>query len=106
MRVIISGRFPDFHAKAAFLTACVRDDLCQCDSCDNRATHIFWQDEAEYYYLCEDHRTHEQQWTGSTRGSSSFAFATTLPFEKAVSYIAKLPRNTRQYVHVEEMQEA
>lgn len=40
--------------------------IVKCDSCDNPAVAVFWQDKAEWYLQCSEHRDYGQQWTGST----------------------------------------
>ena len=39
---------------------------CHGGNCDQEATHVFWQDRAEWYPLCEEHREYGQMWTGHT----------------------------------------
>lgn len=45
--------------------------IVKCGQCSNPATHVFWQDQAEWYCRCDQHREYGSQWTGSTRWNPS-----------------------------------
>lgn len=41
--------------------------IVECGQCEQPATHVFWQDQAEFYCRCNQHWEYGEQWTGSTR---------------------------------------
>lgn len=73
---------------------------CTGGHCNNPATHVYWQDQAEWYEHCEDHRDYGPQWTGSTRWRSSALSVAVLP-EAAKTWLAGLPEEERQRYQVE-----
>ncbi len=55
-----------FDDARRWIYALIEQRIVKCGQCDQPATHVFWQDQAEWYCRCGEHREHGQQWTGST----------------------------------------
>lgn len=92
-----------FNEAKNWIDRCVRDGIVKCGggNCWHAATHVFWQDRAEWYPLCEDHREYGQQWTGSTGWNpSSFSLAV-LP-DKIDAWMEALEPQYRKYMRVED----
>lgn len=64
VRIII--RVDGFHDAKHMMYRMLREGVATCSSCDKPATHIFWQDRAEWYFECDEHYTDQPMWTGST----------------------------------------
>lgn len=62
------------HAGIARCVSAERDDLC-----DNPATHVYWQDQAEWYECCDEHAMPYPQWSGSTRWTGNVAAVNVIP---------------------------
>lgn len=66
------------HARAV-MNHLVSLRVVKCDSCDEPAVTIFWQDQAEYYFRCHNHNIGGEQWTGSTRSNPNDIGVTAIP---------------------------
>lgn len=99
--------FDNFQDMRAFLEAMVNDGIVRCLSperdelCDDPATRIFWQDQAEWYPCCDEHwpvywmyELYEGQWTGSTPFTPCIIDVPVIA-DKASEWLAKLPSDTR-----------
>ncbi len=92
-----------FNDAKLWIDRCVRAGIVKCagGNCWNAATHTFWQDRAEWYCLCESHREHGQQWTGSTHWNpSSFSLAV-LP-DKIDAWLSQLEPQYRKFFSIED----
>lgn len=56
-----------FHDAKRWIYDMIRAGIVKCGQCSEPATHVFWQDRAEWYCRCDQHREYGDQWTGSTR---------------------------------------
>src|SRR5688572_194565 len=56
-----------FNDARNWIRRLIREGIVKCGQCDKAATHVFWQDQAEWYCRCDDHPEIGDQWTGSTR---------------------------------------
>lgn len=92
-----------FNDARAWISRCVSAGIVKCTggNCWNAATHTFWQDQAEFYHLCEQHREHGQQWTGSTRWNPSEFSLAVLP-DKVDAWLSSLDPDLRQKVTLED----
>lgn len=79
----------------------VRAGIVECSSCAKPATHVYWQDQAEWYPHCEDHRDSGDQWTGSTHWNPVDFGLTVLP-EAAKAWHATLSPDEADCVTFEE----
>jgi hypothetical protein len=70
-----------FHDAQMWINRCTDARIVKCagGDCWHAATHVFWQDRAEWYPLCDDHRDYGQQWSGSTRWEPSEFSLAVLP---------------------------
>jgi hypothetical protein len=102
MPMVKEGRALSVHVKSfqdaqTQLNILIRAGIVKCTGghCHNPATHVYWQDQAEWYEHCEEHRDYGPQWTGSTRWSSSVLSVAVLP-QAAQAWLAGLPEAERQ----------
>jgi len=75
-----------FHHAKAIIYNLIREGIVKCGQCDQSATHVFWQDQAEWYCRCDAHREHGQMWTGHTRWNPSSFGLNVIP-EKARAWL-------------------
>lgn len=73
---------------------------CHGGNCDEPATHVHWQDRAEWYPLCEEHREYGEMWTGSTGWNPSVFGINVLPIAR--EWFARLDRDPLPQVRFEE----
>lgn len=73
----------------------IRAGIVKCGQCDCAATHIFFQDQAEFYIRCDAHPETGPQWTGSTRWNPS-AFSINVLKEKAEEWLSHLSFDDRK----------
>lgn len=92
-----------FNEAKQWIDRCVRDGIVKCGggSCWHAATHTFWQDCAEWYPLCEDHRDYGQQWTGST-GWNPSSFSLPVLSDKIDTWLNTLEPQYRKFMRVED----
>ncbi len=64
-------RVRGFSDARVWIYRMISDRIVKCGECDQPAIHVFWQDQAEWYCRCDQHREYGQQWTGSTRWNPS-----------------------------------
>lgn len=76
------------------LNTLIRARIVKCALCSKPATHVYWQDQAEWYEHCEDHRSYDEQWTGSTRWGSPVLSVAVIP-DAARTWLAGLPEAER-----------
>ena len=86
-----------------FIDRCVRAGIVCCLSpertqlCDNPATFVFWQDQAEWYPCCDEHDPGPPQWTGSTRFYPHHLELAVIP-DKARAWLAGLSAEERSHI--------
>lgn len=73
----------------------IRAGIVKCGQCDCPATHIFFQDQAEFYIRCDAHPERGPQWTGSTRWNPS-AFSINVLKDKAEDWLSHLSFDDRK----------
>jgi hypothetical protein len=73
----------------------IQDGIVKCGQCDCPATHIFFQDQAEFYIRCDQHREYGPQWTGSTRWNPT-VFSLNVLKDKAEDWLSLLPSDQRK----------
>lgn len=64
--LIVTG-VEGFNDARAQISRLIKAGVVKCGQCDKAATHVFWQDQAEWYCRCDQHPEGGPQWTGSTR---------------------------------------
>jgi hypothetical protein len=79
----------------------IRAGIVKCGQCDQAATNIFWQDAAEWYCRCEDHREQGDMWTGSTRWNPS-SFGINVIQAEALGWLETLEADEREKVTLEQ----
>lgn len=65
LKIII--KVDGFQDAKQWMYRLVRAGVATCSSCDKPATHIWWNDAAEWYFECGEHYTDAPMWGGSTR---------------------------------------
>jgi len=94
------ANFPDMQL---FIDRCVRAGIVRClspkrkDLCDNPATFVFWQDQAEWYPCCYEHDPGLSQWEGSTRFYPHYLELPVIP-GKAMAWLAGLSAEERSHI--------
>lgn len=83
-----------FDDARAQMQRLIRDGIVKCGQCDAPATHIFFQDQAEFYIRCDAHPESGRQWTGSTRWAPS-AFSINVLKDKAEAWLETLAFDER-----------
>ena len=71
------------------------------EMCDEVATKIFWQDQAEWYPCCPKHDPGPPQWTGNTHFSLHVMDLPVIP-EKAIEWLNTLESEDRKRISIEE----
>ena len=74
--------------------------IVKCGQCSNPATHVFWQDQAEFYIRCDDHPETGEQWTGSTRWNP-ISFSINVLKDKAEEWIKTLGMYDAEKIRIE-----
>jgi hypothetical protein len=78
----------------------IREGIVKCGQCDQAATSIFFQDQAEFYIRCPSHPEHGPQWTGSTRWNPS-SFSVNVLKDKAEEWLSNLSFDDRKRYKLE-----
>lgn len=52
-------RVNGFHDAKRWIYQLIGAGIVKCGQCANAATHVFWQDQAEWYCRCDTHREYE-----------------------------------------------
>ena len=86
-----------FDDARRWIYRCIDAGIVKCGQCDNPATHVFWQDRAEWYCRCGNHREYGDQWTGSTRWNPA-SFGLNVLLDAAKTWYAALPDEDRAKV--------
>lgn len=94
-------RVDGFQDARHWMYRIMRAGIATCSSCDKPATHIYWQDQAEWYFECNDHYTAAPMWSGHTRWSPDEFSKRVIP-ERAKAWIAQLEPDEQQRVRLEE----
>jgi hypothetical protein len=76
--------------------------VAKCGQCSRPATHIFWQDQAEFYIRCDEHPEIGEQWTGSTRWRPESFGMNVITGQALDDWIASLPPEEQAQVSVHE----
>lgn len=71
--------------------------VARCAECDSPATGVFWNDQAEWYCLCDNHMEYGRQWTGSTRWNPRSFSKIVIP-DKAREWIETLSDSDKKRV--------
>lgn len=100
MKLGLTIRVRGFHDARQRMYDLVRARLIRCDQCDHPATHIFWQDQAEFYIRCDEHAEQGTQWTGSTRWNPRQLWLPVLP--EARAWVAQLSPDVQALMKLEE----
>lgn len=90
-----------FDVKRSQIMRFVRAGIVRCCSCENPATHIYWQDQEEWYERCDEHWTDDPQWTGSTRGGYPRLLGMPVIVDKARDWFAGLTPEQRTKIRFE-----
>lgn len=103
MALAVVVRVCGFHDAKRWAYNLIREGMVKCEGgkCDNPATHISWQDQAEWYALCNEHRMSGDMWTGSTRWNPREIRLTVLP-SIAHKWYDELDPETKKKVKLEE----
>lgn len=88
-----------FHDAKAWIYRCVRAGIVKCSSCDSPANHVWWNDAAEWYPECNQHRESGEQWTGSTRWNPS-SFSLNVLLHPAKEWLKTLTAEEREGVRI------
>lgn len=73
----------------------ISDGIVKCGQCDCPATHVFWQDQSEFYIRCNEHREEGRQWTGSTRWNPT-SFSISVLKDRAEAWLNQLAFDERK----------
>lgn len=91
----------NWHEMRSFVEWVVRAGIARCASperdalCNNPATRVYWQDQAEWYVCCDEHAIWHPQWSGSTRWHGSVASILVDP-EKTEQWLKTLSPEQKQ----------
>lgn len=88
-----------FSGAKAWIYRLIHAGIVKCGQCDQPATHVFWQDQAEWYVRCDVHREYGEMWTGSTRWKPS-SFSLNVLKEPARAWFRTLDSVERQQLRV------
>lgn len=94
-------RVNGFDDARDWLYLLIRAGVAQCAACNKPATHVFWQDQAEWYCFCEEHRETGDQWTGSTRWNPHSFSKIVIP-GKAQEWVKTLKPQDRKLIKLRE----
>lgn len=94
-------RVDGFHDAKDWMYRVLRAGIATCSSCDKPAGRIYWQDQAEWYFECDDHYTPHGMWSGHTRWNPEVFSKRVIP-ELAQAWIATLDPDERQRVRLKE----
>lgn len=94
-------RVSGFHDAKDWMYRILRAGIATCSSCDQIASRIYWQDQAEWYFECGDHYTPHDMWSGHTRWNPS-VFSKRVDPEKARAWIATLEPDERDRIRLQE----
>src|SRR5574341_1925973 len=75
VKIRVSG----FQDAKIWLNSMLHKGVLKCASCAKAARSIWWNDQAEWYAQCDDHRDEREQWTGSTRWGSNVLDVAVIP---------------------------
>ena len=95
-----------FQEARTFAECCLRAGIARCVSperaerCEDAATHIYWQDQAEWYPCCDRHAVSGPQWTGSTRWRA-LSVEVCVIADLAQAWLADLPREEQERIELE-----
>lgn len=99
---LIVSEVNGFSDARHWMARVIRAEAAKCGRCSAPATHIFFQDQAEFYIRCEAHREHGEQWTGSTRWRPDSFSMNVIPGPALEAWLAALPPEARALVSVQE----
>jgi hypothetical protein len=101
LRAIVKVR--GFTDARRWIERLVREGVVKCHGgdCDACATHVYWQDQAEWYPLCEAHREHNPMWSGSTRWNPQ-SFGINLLPDVARKWYTELDSETQARIQLSE----
>lgn len=86
-----------FHDAKNWIYRLVQDGVAKCAECEKPAVGVFWNDAAEWYCECAQHRTQGQMWGGHTRWNPR-SFSKILVFDKAKAWYDALPPDEKKRV--------
>lgn len=92
---LIIKKVRGFDDARSWIRRLISDGIVKCGQCDQPATNTFFQDQAEWYVRCEQHREQGQQWTGSTRWSPS-SFGINVLKDPAEAWLSHLSFDERK----------
>lgn len=90
-----------FYDAKDWMYRILRAGIATCSECDKPAKRIYWQDQAEWYFQCEDHADYGDMWTGSTRWSGTIFSKRVFP-ELAQAWMETLEPDERKRVKLKE----
>lgn len=99
-------RVGSFQEARAFVERCIAAGIARCvspereEKCDEAATHIYWQDQAEWYPCCDRHAVAGAQWTGSTRWRGRSVEVVVIS-DLAQPWLSDLPRDEQERITLE-----
>jgi hypothetical protein len=91
-----------FEQARAWIYRAVRAGVVKCGQCSEPATHVFWQDQAEWYCRCTAHREYGDMWTGSTHWHPHSFGLVVISESAALAWRDSLPPDEQALITVEQ----